>query len=145
MSAGPGHIWFTTTADGNRWSADANINWATSGPPGLAVVQLAVPGATGLSRQFGPYKQELYPTWQGAFQSHIPHTNANATHTDQVIANMTIDGPPGMTAYANTLLAVYATPTGVLSARDPDRAAGGANLQPRTPVSPVDCAVPRPP
>jgi hypothetical protein len=113
-----GQIWYTIY-DGSSWSADTKANLSTSGPPGLAVAHLGAPGASRVSGLSGPsgFFDVCFFCWEGSFQNNTAHTINNVLHTDEIIANMTIDGPPGMTVYANTLLAVYATPTGVLSVR----------------------------
>jgi hypothetical protein len=114
-----GQIWLTTF-DGTNWSADKKVNLSTSGPPGLAVAHLSVPSARDLSTQSGP--QPVFDVsfwiWEGSRQDGTAHTVNNTTLTDQQIANMTLDGPPGMAVFGNTLLAAYATPTGELHVRE---------------------------
>ena len=113
-----GQIW-VTTFDGSSWSADRKVNLSTSGPPGLAVAHLSAPRVRNLSARSGPQPvfDVSFWVWEGPRQDGTAHTINNVTHSDAQIANMTIDGPPGMTVYGNTLLAVYATPTGQLSSR----------------------------
>jgi hypothetical protein len=54
--------------------------------------------------------------WEGPYQNHTAYTNNNPTHTPQPIPNANIDGPPGLTTFGNTLMAVYASPNGQLNA-----------------------------